>query len=101
MASTDSVKCHIYGITFGEANRVYVGCARQDAEVDNHHVPSQMGFAQTVFDRAPADEERQQKLDVFEIESYASESEAEEALDFWRNYFRSLGFELYVDPTKH
>jgi hypothetical protein len=103
MTTMRNMTCHIYGLTLGGAmKKLYVGCAHHDADFDKAKALSELKFAGGAFNegmlaRIRNGEAGVQDLDLFEIESHASELEAEEALEFWRNYFRALGFELYVD----
>lgn len=94
MTNSMNLRSHIYGIALGEVNRLYIGCARHGADFDKAQLMSELEGASRRFGTNRPGDERAPELDAFELESCASELEASEALDFWRNYFRSLGFEL-------
>jgi hypothetical protein len=97
MMNMIGVRSHIYGVSLGGANKLYIGCARFGDDFDMGKLVSEPAIARRLADADAAHEGRGRDWDAFEIESYASEAEASEALDFWRNYFRSLGFELNGD----
>lgn len=97
MENANQVKYKIYGVSLTQTDELYVGCAFHNGEIDEANLGTESHNAAHFFSKYRIEEQSNYKSDLFEIETLASKDEATEALDFWRNYFRSLGAYLVID----
>jgi hypothetical protein len=97
MMNTGIVGGSIYGLSLHGAGALYIGWSRHDGELNRSSVISELATTKDAVIKDWISKKSNQDIDFFEIEPLSSELDIAEALDFWRNYFRSLGVRLATD----
>lgn len=86
--------CHIFGVCHDPDSHLFVDYALDDPGA---HEPQLLNFIRSSTDPAMVHWPTRRLLacgDVFEIESVQDICAAQEAVEFWRAYFRMLGMNV-------
>jgi len=95
MDTCNSSVYYIYGIGSNNCRLDFIGCSNKQPEENKEEILCSLASGENIsLKNWITDVRGRVEPDIFEIEKLVTKTEADEALDFWRDYWRFLGVQL-------